>query len=108
MEKLLEITYLFDFYQVLLTNKQREIVTGYHFDDLSLAELASLQGISRQGVFDTLKKTEQKLLDYEQRLKLWSKFQAQEDILAKLNKALDDGENLDNIKQLVNELRNEM
>lgn len=88
MEKFLEITYLFDFYQELLTDKQRELVSSYYFDDLSLGELADVHHISRQSVFDAIKKSEQKLLDYEAKLSLWSKYQRQEKILTDLKQVI--------------------
>jgi hypothetical protein len=81
MEKFVEITYLYDFYQTLLTEKQRELISSYYFDDLSLGELALQHEISRQSVFDTIKKAQQKLLDLEQKLQLWSKYQKQEKII---------------------------
>lgn len=89
MEKFVEITYLYDFYESLLTDKQRELLMRYYFEDYSLGELASTYNISRQSVFDTIKKAEQKMLDYEAKLGLWSKYVKQEKILteakAKLN-----------------------
>lgn len=84
MEKFLEITYLFDFYQELLTEKQRELIVQYYFEDLSLGELAEQHHISRQSVFDTIKKAQHKLLDYEAKLQLWSKYQKQQKMITKL------------------------
>ncbi len=78
MEKFVVITYLFDFYQELLTEKQRDMLKGYYFEDLSLGELASSYGISRQSAFDTIKKAEQKMLDFEDKLGLWRKYQENE------------------------------
>lgn len=84
MEKFLEITYLFDFYQELLTEKQRELITQYFFEDLSLGELAEQHNISRQSIFDTIKKAQAKLIDYEAKLGLWAKYQRQQKMIAKL------------------------
>lgn len=84
MEKFLEITYLFDFYQELLTDKQRELIVQYYFEDLSLGELAEQHNISRQSVFDTIKKAQNKLLDYEKKLGLWEKYQRQQKMIEKL------------------------
>ena len=55
MAKNLEVSFLLDFYGEMLTEKQREAVELYYFEDLSLAEIADNQGISRQGVRDALK-----------------------------------------------------
>lgn len=84
MEKFLEITYLYDFYQELLTDKQRELIVQYYFEDLSLGELAEQHNISRQSVFDTVKKAQAKLLDYEAKLELWAKYQRQQKMITKL------------------------
>lgn len=81
MEKFVVITYLFDFYQELLTDKQRDLLKEYYFEDLSLGELAEQHNISRQSAFDTIKKAEQKLLDYENKLALFKKYQADQEIL---------------------------
>ncbi len=81
MEKFVLITYLFDFYCTLLTEKQRDLIYSYYFDDLSLGELSVQYSISRQSVFDTIKKAEQKLLDYENKLRLYEKHKAQKKII---------------------------
>lgn len=99
MEKFVEITYLFDFYQELLTDKQRELVMQYYFDDLSLGELAIQHSISRQSIFDTIKKAEQKLLDYEKKLCLYSKYKHNEETLMNIRKLCE------NVRSGVNEIQ---
>lgn len=96
MEKFVVITYLFDFYQDLLTEKQSNLLREYYFEDLSLSEMAEQHGISRQSAFDTIKKAEQKLLDYEDKLHLFAKYQSNEQMLLQM-KALCKGlrENLE-------------
>ena len=84
MEKFVVITYLFDFYQDLLTDKQKDLLREYYFEDLSLGELAAQHEISRQSAFDTIKKAEQKLLDYENKLGLFAKYQAEQETLLKI------------------------
>lgn len=84
MEKFVVITYLFDFYQDLLTDKQKDLLREYYFEDLSLGELAEQHDISRQSAFDTIKKAEQKLLDYESKLGLFAKYQSQQQVLLKI------------------------
>ena len=74
MAKNLEISLLLDFYGEMLTEKQRDVVELYYNEDLSLAEIASHSGISRQGVRDSIKRAEGQLLDYEERLKLAQRF----------------------------------
>ncbi len=56
---------LYDCYGGLLTEKQRSCFDLYYNQDLSLSEIAEECGISRQGVHDTLTRTEQTLLSFE-------------------------------------------
>lgn len=74
VEKLVEIGILFDFYGKLLSEKQYLVVELYYIHDLSLAEIGDELNITRQGVFDILKRSEQKLYQYEQNLGLVNKF----------------------------------
>ena len=58
---------LLDFYGELLTEKQREYCDLHWNEDLSLAEIAELAGLSRQGVWDVLRRAEKVLLQYERK-----------------------------------------
>ena len=58
-------TMLFDFYGDLLTDKQREYYDLHYMSDLSLFEIAEMQGTSRQAVWDILRRAEQTLRDIE-------------------------------------------
>lgn len=68
-------TNLFDFYCDLLTEKQQQYFKDYYFADSSLAEIANLYGVSRNAVFDQLKKVYLILEDYENKLGLYHKYQ---------------------------------
>ena len=72
MDDILQLTLLYDFYGELLTEKQK-----HYQNDLSLTEIGEELSISRQAVRDQLKRTEKILLDYEEKLQLVSRFQAQ-------------------------------
>ncbi len=61
---------LFDFYESLLTEKQRLYFEYYYIEDYSLQEISELYKVSRNAIFDHLKKVEQHLLDFEKKLKL--------------------------------------
>lgn len=74
MNEVFEKTLLFDFYSELLTDKQKQIYSLYHLDDLSLGEISEQMDISRQGVFDTLKRCEHQFNHYEEKLHLVQKF----------------------------------
>ncbi len=74
MAKDLQISFLLDFYGEMLTEKQREMIEFYYNEDLSLAEIADNQGITRQGVRDSIKRAETQLLEMEERLGLAKRF----------------------------------
>lgn len=74
MEKDIRISLLFDFYGPVLSEKIRKAVDLYHNDDLSLSEIAEEMGITRQGVRDLVKRGEQRLLEYEEQLRLFERF----------------------------------
>ena len=69
---------LFDFYGPLLTEKQQLVFKLYYYDDLSLGEIAQELNISRQAVYDIIKRTENLLGNYEEKLQLWTKYQKSE------------------------------
>lgn len=79
MAKNMEISLLFDFYGDMLTEKQRDVVELYYNDDLSLAEIAENEGITRQGVRDSIKRAESQLLEMEERLGLARRFHTMKD-----------------------------
>ena len=70
LEKLLQISALFDFYGALLTEKQQRCLEMHLFEDFSLSEIGSELGISRQAVYDIIHRSEQSLRDYEEKLGL--------------------------------------
>ena len=74
METKLEQAYLYDFYGELLNERQRKVYEDFYFNDLSLSEIASDEGISRQGVHDLIKRCSKALEDYENKLHLVEKF----------------------------------
>ena len=73
-EKNLKIAYLLDFYGNVLDDRTRSVMRAYYEDDLSLAEIAEGEGISRQGVRHIIKKAEEQLLFLEDKLHLSSDF----------------------------------
>ena len=74
LEKLEQFVLLTDFYGPLLTEKQRSILRDYYENDFSLSEIADDMNISRQAVYDLIKRTEHQLLQYEAKLGLLTKF----------------------------------
>ena len=50
------------------------MIEFYYNEDLSLSEIADNEGITRQGVRDSIKRAEAQLFDMEQRLGLAKRF----------------------------------
>ena len=70
----LTMPFLLDFYGDLLSPRQRDVLSLYYEDDLSLSEIGDELNISRQGVRHIIKKGEDQLKDYESRLGLEKRF----------------------------------
>ncbi|MCC3357500.1 putative DNA-binding protein [Bacillus sp. REN16] len=107
LEKTTRMNYLYDFYQSLLTPKQRNYMSLYYLDDFSLGEIAEEYEISRQAVYDNIKRTETMLEDYEEKLLLFQKFQERRKLIAELQRIADeydDSLELQNVIQLLEKL----
>ena len=90
IEKMVEIGLLFEQYKELLTDKQREMVSLYYEEDYSLGEISENLGVSRQGVYDTLKRSEKILREYESKLHLVAKLKDQEKFLKSIREKIID------------------
>ena len=88
MEKNMELSLLLDFYGELLTEKVRTATEMYYNDDLSLSEIALDMGITRQGVRDLIKRAEQNLYSFEEKLGLYKRFIKTQEGLEKLKEML--------------------
>lgn len=77
---------LFDFYENILTEKQRTYFREYYFNDLSLSEIGNNYKISRSAVYDQINKVHQLLDKYEENLKLYYKYTARLEILDEYSK----------------------
>lgn len=90
MAKNLEISLLLDFYGEMLTEKQRDFAGYYYNDDLSLSEIGENEGISRQGVRDSIKRAESQLYEMEARLGLAKRFHDVQEGLAQITAYADE------------------
>ena len=90
MEKIVEQGLLYDFYGELLTEHQRKIYEDAIYNDLSLSEIAEMQGISRQGVHDLIKRCNRILEDYESKLHLIKRFDEIKDKVRQMNELAED------------------
>jgi len=89
LEKTNRMNYLFDFYQALLTPKQRNYMSLYYLDDYSLGEIAEEFEVSRQAVYDNIKRTEAMLEQYEEKLALFEKFEQRQRLLQTLKRQVE-------------------
>ena len=93
MEKNVKISMLLDTYGKLLTEKQYSLLDDYYNNDLSLSEIAENEEITRQAVRDNLKKGENNLFEYEEKLGFMKKTIEQEE---KIEEALNEIEKIEN------------
>ena len=90
MEKIVEQGLLYDFYGELLTEHQKKIYEDVVYHDLSLAEIASDSGISRQGVHDMIRRCSRILQEYEDKLHLVERFMRIRDNVLELDALTED------------------
>ena len=111
MEKKVEVSILCQIYGKLLTKKQFDCIDDYYNNDLSLSEIAENNDITRQAVRDVIKKGENKLFEFEEKLGIMKKMQKQDkqiqEIIEELNKISD---NLSDkkIQKILNNVRKEL
>ena len=114
VDKIARASLLYDFYGALLTEKQRSVMALYHEENLSLQEIAEEYGISRQAVHDTLKKAEQALEGYEEKLGLIEKLNKAEEAVKDIDLIISEvekhpafkGDTEGSIKEKLSEVRN--
>ena len=95
MDKEIYLSALYDYYSPLLTEKQRNYFEDYYFNNLSLSEIAENNETSRNAIHKQVKETENKLIDYEDKLKLYQKASEIHEIIKDLD---------ENIKEQIEEL----
>ena len=84
MEKNVKVSILCQIYGKLLTEKQLTILDNYYNQDLSLSEIAENEKITRQAVRDIIKKGENKLFEFEEKLGIMKKTMKQEEKIANI------------------------
>jgi len=93
VEKAFIYSILYDYYGALLKDNQANIIDLYYNQDYSLSEIAEDTNITRQGVYDALKRAEKSLIEFEEKIKLYEKYEnyskAAENIV-KLASSIDD------------------
>lgn len=77
LEERLELSLLYDFYGALLKGNQQRMFEAYILEDYNFSEIAVQEGISRQGVYDAIKRATKQLRKYEEKLGLAARFEKQ-------------------------------
>ncbi len=115
MEKRVEVSLLLDFYSVLLTEKQRDIMDLYFNKDLSLSEISENNNTSRQAIHDVIKRCHNLLMEYEEKLQLMEKTLTMENsktkIINKLNEFIsstEDSKHIEFIEGVIEDIRKSM
>jgi predicted DNA-binding protein YlxM (UPF0122 family) len=98
---------LLDFYGLLLTDRTRSILELHYSEDMSLAEIAEQESISRQAVHDTIRRGLKSLLEYEDKLQLIRRFQDQKREISEAAQALA-REDFTRAKELLSKLDNSL
>lgn len=105
IEKTVRMNYLYDFYSGLLTEKQNQYMTMYYLDDWSLGEIAEHHSISRQAVYDNIRRTAALLEEYEDKLELFKKYQGRKAQIKRMKDLLKQGDH-PNLNEVVRALEN--
>ncbi|MGD8190170.1 putative DNA-binding protein [Brevibacillus ginsengisoli] len=105
LEKTNQVNLLFDFYAMLLKGKQREYLELYYLDDLSLGEIAEMHEVSRQAVYDHVKRAEKQLYEYEEKLGLARKHEQRQEIINRMISLVESQDTSDSQEELLTSLR---
>jgi len=103
MKDIFRINILLDFYNMLLTEHQVKILELYASDDFSLSEIAELTNISRQGVYDNIKRAKKQLEEYENKLQLYNKYLLNKEQLLHIESLIEDNK-CDEISSVINSI----
>jgi predicted DNA-binding protein YlxM (UPF0122 family) len=100
LEEIVQQSILYDFYGELLSNHKKQIFEDYVLNDLSLSEIAAEQGMSRQGVYDIVKRCTLELKSYESKLSLVHKFQSIKEKLGTIKEIISETEHTGDMTQI--------
>lgn len=88
IEKTNRMNALFEFYSTLLTQKQMNYMELYYADDYSLGEIAEEFDVSRQAVYDNIKRTGKIIEDYERKLHMYSDYVVRSQLMEQMEEYL--------------------
>lgn len=88
IEERVELSILYDFYGALLKENQQRMFEACILEDYNFTEIAQEEGISRQGVYDSIRRSTKQLREYEEKLGLVAKFEKQKELAKKIHQQL--------------------
>ena len=101
IEQVIKISQLYDFYSELLSDKQRQYLDDYYFNDLSLTEISENYNISKQAVSNNIKRTILELEQFEEKLNLIKLNNQRLFLLNEIKKSTTDTEVLTYVEELI-------
>lgn len=105
LERTMRMNYLYDFYQTLLTEKQQKYIELYYLEDFQFSEIAEAMDVTRQAVYDNLKRSRDLLEHYEETLSMYKNFNKRLELYKDLKEALGDDTSAE-VKDILNRLEN--
>lgn len=70
---MLEVSILLDYYKNLLSDRQKEYLLEHFEEDLSLTEIGKKHNVSRQAVYDNIKRGIKILRGYENKIEFYKR-----------------------------------
>ena len=101
IEQVIKVSQLYDFYSELLSEKQKQYLNDYYFNDFSLTEISENYDISKQAVSNNIKRTITELEQYEEKLNLIKLNNERLFLLNELRKSTSDEGILSYVDQLI-------
>ncbi|WP_411844057.1 putative DNA-binding protein [Salinicoccus sp. HZC-1] len=103
LERTMRMNYLYDFYNSLLTDKQRRYIELYYLEDFAFSEIAEELDVTRQAVYDNLKRSKDLLEHYEENLSMYRNFKSRQEFIKRLKNKL--GKSMDSeTEEIINRL----
>ena len=113
IEERVELSILYDFYGALLKENQQRMFEACILEDYNFTEIAQEEGISRQGVYDSIRRSTKQLREYEERLGLLEQLEKQKKLAKKIHQQLQElplekeNNHLEKINEMLQEILEE-
>lgn len=100
LDEIVELSNLYDFYGALLKENHRRVFEDYVWNNYSLSEIAVEQQITRQGVYDIIRRCRTRLREYEEKLGLVEKFRMTKEKLQQIEGIAKSGEDAELAREI--------